>query len=44
MLRHHDQDHDIQDELAKRYPRATVIRDVLYVRRQLDRHPDPWPP
>ena len=23
--------HDIQDELAKRYPRATVIRDVLYV-------------
>ena len=23
--------HDIQDELAERYPRATVIRDVLYV-------------
>jgi transcriptional regulator GlxA family with amidase domain len=23
--------HDIQDELAARYPRATVIRDVLYV-------------
>jgi transcriptional regulator GlxA family with amidase domain len=23
--------HDIQDELARRYPRATVIRDVLYV-------------
>jgi transcriptional regulator GlxA family with amidase domain len=23
--------HDIQDELAQRYPRATVIRDVLYV-------------
>ncbi|HJY94362.1 MAG TPA: AraC family transcriptional regulator, partial [Streptosporangiaceae bacterium] len=23
--------HDIQDELAKRYPTATVIRDVLYV-------------
>jgi transcriptional regulator GlxA family with amidase domain len=23
--------HDIQDELAVRYPRATVIRDVLYV-------------
>jgi transcriptional regulator GlxA family with amidase domain len=23
--------HDIQDELAKRYPRATVVRDVLYV-------------
>ena len=23
--------HDIQDELAKRYPEATVIRDVLYV-------------
>ena len=23
--------HDIQEELAKRYPRATVIRDVLYV-------------
>jgi transcriptional regulator GlxA family with amidase domain len=23
--------HDIQDELATRYPRATVIRDVLYV-------------
>ncbi len=23
--------HDIQDELARRYPKATVIRDVLYV-------------
>jgi transcriptional regulator GlxA family with amidase domain len=23
--------HDIQDELARRYPRATVVRDVLYV-------------
>jgi transcriptional regulator GlxA family with amidase domain len=23
--------HDIQDELAKRYPAATVVRDVLYV-------------
>jgi len=23
--------HDIQEELARRYPRATVIRDVLYV-------------
>jgi transcriptional regulator GlxA family with amidase domain len=23
--------HDIQDELAERYPRSTVIRDVLYV-------------
>src|SRR5215470_18487518 len=23
--------HDVQDELARRYPRATVIRDVLYV-------------
>ncbi len=23
--------HDFQDELARRYPRATVIRDVLYV-------------
>jgi transcriptional regulator GlxA family with amidase domain len=23
--------HDIQDELAERYPRATVVRDVLYV-------------
>jgi len=23
--------HDVQDELALRYPRATVIRDVLYV-------------
>jgi transcriptional regulator GlxA family with amidase domain len=23
--------HDLQDELARRYPRATVIRDVLYV-------------
>ncbi len=23
--------HDIQDELARRYPQATVIRDVLYV-------------
>jgi transcriptional regulator GlxA family with amidase domain len=23
--------HDIQDELAKRHPRSTVIRDVLYV-------------
>ncbi len=23
--------HDIQDELAQRYPRGTVIRDVLYV-------------
>jgi transcriptional regulator GlxA family with amidase domain len=23
--------HDIQDELAARYPRATVVRDVLYV-------------
>jgi transcriptional regulator GlxA family with amidase domain len=23
--------HDIQDDLAKRYPQATVIRDVLYV-------------
>jgi transcriptional regulator GlxA family with amidase domain len=23
--------HDIQDDLARRYPRATVIRDVLYV-------------
>ncbi|MEU3985650.1 DJ-1/PfpI family protein [Streptomyces sp. NPDC026672] len=22
--------HDVQDELARRYPRATVIRDVLY--------------
>jgi transcriptional regulator GlxA family with amidase domain len=23
--------HEIQDELARRYPRATVVRDVLYV-------------
>jgi transcriptional regulator GlxA family with amidase domain len=23
--------HDIQDELARRYPRASVVRDVLYV-------------
>jgi len=23
--------HDLQDELARRYPRATVVRDVLYV-------------
>ncbi|MEU3460290.1 DJ-1/PfpI family protein [Streptomyces sp. NPDC006733] len=23
--------HDVQDELARRYPRATVVRDVLYV-------------
>jgi transcriptional regulator GlxA family with amidase domain len=23
--------HDVQDELAKRFPRATVVRDVLYV-------------
>ncbi|WP_329131798.1 AraC family transcriptional regulator [Streptomyces sp. NBC_01476] len=23
--------HDVQDELAHRYPRATVVRDVLYV-------------
>lgn len=23
--------HDLQDELARRYPRATVLRDVLYV-------------
>jgi transcriptional regulator GlxA family with amidase domain len=23
--------HDVQDELAARYPRATVVRDVLYV-------------
>jgi transcriptional regulator GlxA family with amidase domain len=23
--------HDIQDELARRYPRATLVRDVLYV-------------
>jgi transcriptional regulator GlxA family with amidase domain len=23
--------HDIQEELARRYPRATVVRDVLYV-------------
>lgn len=23
--------HDIQDELARRYPKATVVRDVLYV-------------
>lgn len=23
--------HDVQDELARRYPKATVIRDVLYV-------------
>ena len=23
--------HDIQDELAERYPKATVVRDVLYV-------------
>jgi len=23
--------HDLQDELARRYPRATVIKDVLYV-------------
>ena len=23
--------HDLQDELAARYPRATVVRDVLYV-------------
>jgi transcriptional regulator GlxA family with amidase domain len=23
--------HDIQDELARRFPRATVVRDVLYV-------------
>jgi transcriptional regulator GlxA family with amidase domain len=23
--------HDIQDELARRYPQATVVRDVLYV-------------
>jgi len=23
--------HDLQDELARRYPKATVIRDVLYV-------------
>ena len=23
--------HDIQDELARRYPRATVLRDLLYV-------------
>lgn len=23
--------HDVQDELARRYPKATVVRDVLYV-------------
>lgn len=23
--------HDVQDDLARRYPRATVVRDVLYV-------------
>src|SRR5213079_1092453 len=23
--------HDVQDELTRRYPRATVVRDVLYV-------------
>jgi transcriptional regulator GlxA family with amidase domain len=23
--------HDLQDELARRYPKATVVRDVLYV-------------
>jgi transcriptional regulator GlxA family with amidase domain len=29
--RHCTTHHDIQDELARRYPKATVIRDVLYV-------------
>ncbi|HEY0934676.1 MAG TPA: DJ-1/PfpI family protein [Trebonia sp.] len=29
--RHCTTHHDIQDELAARYPRATVVRDVLYV-------------
>jgi transcriptional regulator GlxA family with amidase domain len=26
--------HDVQDELARRYPRTTVVRDVLYVTEQ----------
>jgi transcriptional regulator GlxA family with amidase domain len=29
--RHCTTHHDLQEELARRYPRATVIRDVLYV-------------
>src|SRR6202012_1039999 len=40
--------HDIQDELARRYPRATVVRDVLYVVDDRiatsPRRPPPAPP